>query len=213
MERLNNNSKPVWDIGVRLFHWSLVIVFIIAYLSGDDDSDIHVYAGYIVLGLVIFRIIWGFIGTQHARFKDFIYSPSEIIGHAKGLFTGKVKSYRGHNPLGGLMVLALLFTLILTVISGLKVYGEEGYGPLAQSTSSYFISSANASSPDEDNERHHENGDKEEWWEEIHEFFSNLMLFLIVFHIAGVIISSKIENKNLVKAMITGYKETPVQHK
>jgi len=207
MKELTINSKPVWDIAVRLFHWSLVVSFIVAYLTGDDESDIHVYAGYIILGLVIFRIIWGFIGAQHARFKDFIYGPSEIISHAKGLFRGKVKTYIGHNPLGGLMVLALLLTLIMTVVSGLKVYGAEGHGPLAQINTSYFISSANASSPDGDNNKDHQDSDKEELWEEIHEFFSNLMILLIVFHIVGVIISSRIENENLVKAMITGYKK------
>ena len=213
MDLLNNNSKPVWDIGIRLFHWSLVLVFIIAYLSGDDDSNIHVYSGYIILGLVTFRVIWGVIGSQHARFKDFIYSPAEIIAHAKGLFRGKVTAYRGHNPLGGLMTITLLFTLFLTVISGLIVYGEEGYGPFSQSNTSYFISSANASNPDGNNDKDHTDSDEEAWWEEIHEFFSNLMILLIVFHIVGVIISSKIENENLVKAMITGYKETPEQNK
>lgn len=207
MKLSTKHSKPVWDIAVRLFHWSLVVSFIVAYLTGDDESNIHVYAGYIILGLVVFRIIWGFIGTKYARFKDFIYCPSEIINHAKGLFTGKVKTYIGHNPLGGLMVLALLFTLVLTVVSGLKVYGAEGYGPLAQVNTSYFISSANASNPDGDNDKDHEDNDEEELWEEIHEFFSNLMILLIVFHIVGVIISSKIENENLVKAMITGYKK------
>jgi cytochrome b len=210
MELLNNGSKSVWDIGVRLFHWSLVIVFIIAYLSGGDVSDIHIYTGYIILVLVIFRIIWGFIGTQHARFKDFIYPPCEITNHAKGLFRGKVKTYRGHNPLGGLMVLALLFTLIITIVSGLKVYAEEGYGPLSKSNTGYFISFANASNPDANND---EDSDEEEWWEEVHEFFSNLMIVLIAFHILGVIVSSKIENENLIKAMITGYKKTPEQHK
>jgi len=206
MNTSNEHIKPVWDIAVRLFHWSLVLVFIVAYLSGDDDSSLHVYSGYIILGLISFRIIWGFIGSKHARFKDFIYSPSEIISHAKGLFTGKVKPYAGHNPLGGLMVLALLFTLMITVVSGLKVYGIEGHGPLAQTNTSYFISTANASSPESYKDETHEDSDEEDLWEEIHEFFANLMLVLIFLHILGVIISSKVENENLIKAMITGYK-------
>ena len=207
MKLVTEHSKPVWDIAVRLFHWSLVIVFIVAYLSGEDESELHIYAGYVILGLVLFRIIWGFIGTKHAKFKDFIYSPSEIMLHAKGLLSGKVKPYLGHNPLGGLMVMALLLTLMLTVVSGLKVYGAEGYGPLAKSDTSYFISSANASNPEGMKDEDHEDSDAEEFWEEIHEFFANLMIFLIVFHILGVIISSKVENENLIKAMITGYKK------
>lgn len=207
MKQSKQHPKYVWDIAVRLFHWSLVITFIIAYLTGDEESNLHIYTGYIILALVSFRIIWGFIGTKHARFKDFIYGPSEILLHAKGLFLGRVKIYTGHNPLGGLMVMALLLTLILTIVSGLKVYGAEGHGPLAQINTSYFISSANASSPDEYNEEHHEDNDAEEFWEEIHEFFANLMLLLIAFHILGVIISSKVENENLVRAMLTGYKQ------
>ena len=207
MKELIEDSKPVWDIAIRVFHWSLVVTFIVAYLTGDDESELHIYAGYIILALIIFRVIWGFIGSQHARFKDFIYSPSEIVHHAKGLLSWNVKSTTGHNPLGGLMVIALLLTLIMTVISGFKVYGIEGNGPLAQANTSYFISSANASSPSEFEDKDNKDSDEEEWWEEVHEFLSNLMVLLIVFHIIGVIVSSKIENENLVKAMITGYKK------
>lgn len=206
MKELTDNSKPIWDIAIRVFHWSLVITFIIAYLTGDDEGELHIYAGYVILVLLSFRIVWGFIGTQHARFKGFIYGPREIFSHAKGLLSGKVKPTVGHNPLGGLMVLALLLTLMLTVVSGLKVYGAEGHGPLAQTTTHYFISSAYASSPNGiQGELEHESAE-EEWWEEIHEFFANLMILLIALHIIGVIISSKVENQNLVKAMITGYK-------
>ncbi|NOQ76661.1 MAG: cytochrome B [Methylococcaceae bacterium] len=211
MKELTENSKPVWDIAIRVFHWSLVVMFVIAYLSGEDESELHIYAGYIILALISFRLVWGFIGSKHARFKDFIYSPSEILLHAKGLVSGQVKPYVGHNPLGGLMVIALLLTLLITVVSGLKVYGIEGHGPLAETNTSYFISSAHASNPNGYEANNHEDSDSEELWEEIHEFFANLTVFLIVFHILGVIISSKVENENLVKAMITGYKQNSKQ--
>jgi len=201
---MEHSKQQVWDIAVRLFHWSLVVAFIVAYLTGDDESMLHVNAGYFILALISFRIVWGFIGSKHARFKDFIYSPAEIILHAKGLVSGQVKPTTGHNPLGGLMVFALLLTLLVTVVSGLKVYGIEGHGPLAETNTSYFISSANASNPSGYEGEDH---DSEELWEEIHEFFANLTVLLIVFHILGVIISSKVENENLVKAMITGYKQ------
>jgi cytochrome b len=196
-------SKKVWDIGVRLFHWSLVITFVVAYITGEDEGIVHSYAGYFILGLLVFRIIWGFVGCKHARFSDFIFSPKETISYTKSMMSGTPKHYRGHNPLGALMVFALLITLLLTTVSGLKVYGIEGHGPLAEVNSSYFISNANASGSVEQND---EDSEEEEFWEEIHEFFANLMLVLIALHITGVVISSKSENENLVKAMITGNK-------
>jgi len=208
---MNHSKHYVWDRAVRLFHWSLVLSFIVAYMTGDDGEQLHIIAGYTVLALVLFRIVWGFIGTKHARFKDFIYSPAEVYLHAKGMISRHVKPYLGHNPLGGLMVIALLFTLILSVVSGLKVYGIEGSGPLAETNTSYFMSSANASSPPGNEGEVHDGDDEEELWEDIHEFFANLMVLLIVLHIVGVIISSKLEKHNLVKAMVTGYKEIDKQ--
>ncbi len=206
MKRSNHNVKQVWDIAIRLFHWSLVVAFMVAYISGDDESAIHIYSGYFILGLVVFRVVWGFIGSKHAQFKDFIFSPREVISYTKGMFSGTAKHYRGHNPLGGLMVMALLLTLFMTTVSGLKVYGIEGHGPLAVSDTSYFISSANASGHVE-HDSEGEDSDEEEFWEEIHEFFANLMLLLIAAHIIGVLVSSKLHDENLIKAMITGYKE------
>lgn len=203
--QMSATSKPVWDIAIRLFHWSLVIFFTTAYLTGEEDSLLHIYSGYAVGGLLIFRLIWGLIGTQHARFKDFIYAPKQIKAYATGLLKGKVQHVEGHNPLGGLMVIALLLSLTLTTVTGLKVYGLEGHGPLAQTESSWLMSTANASNP---GERHGEkNESAEHFWEEIHEFFANFTLFLIALHITGVIVSSRLEKQNLVKAMITGKKQ------
>jgi cytochrome b len=199
-------KKPVWDIAIRLFHWTLVLSFIICYLTGEEESLIHVYTGYLIMALICFRIIWGFIGTQHARFADFIYSPRHIFTYAKGMLKGNVEHVEGHNPLGGLMIFALLICLTMTTVSGLKVYGLEGYGPLAMSSSSWFISEANASSPygdDDYGDKEHE----EDFWEEIHDFFANFTVFLIVLHVGGVVVSSHLEKQNLVKAMLTGYKQ------
>ncbi len=196
-------SKKVWDNAIRLFHWSLVIAFVVAYITGEDESLVHSYSGYFILGLLVFRIIWGFVGCKHARFSDFIFSPKETINYTKSMMSGTPKHYWGHNPLGALMVFALLITLVLTTVSGLKVYGIEGYGPLAEVNSSYFISNANASGH---MEQEGEDSEEEEFWEEIHEFFANLMLVLIALHIVGVVVSSKLHKENLAKSMVTGYK-------
>jgi cytochrome b len=198
----------VWDPLVRIFHWSLVLAFTIGYFSGDEESDLHIYAGYVVLGLISFRLIWGFAGTRYARFKDFVYSPQTIIAYAKELIAGRAKHYIGHNPAAGAMILALLLGLFVISYSGLKVYAiEEGAGPLAQQTTEIsLISPAYADDDDEHQGKHEEEGD-EDFWEEVHEASANFVLFLVVLHIAGVLISSKLHKENLVRAMITGKKK------
>ncbi len=78
----------VWDIAIRIFHWSLVVFFIIAYLTEDDLETLHVYAGYAVIGLLVFRIIYGFIGTRYARFWNFIYSPATTLAYLRSILSG-----------------------------------------------------------------------------------------------------------------------------
>ncbi len=123
----------VWDILVRVFHWSLVLAFTVSYLSGEDESVLHIYAGYAVLALISFRVLWGIVGTRYARFGNFVYSPEVIIAYMKDIFYGKAKRYLGHNPAGGAMIVALLLSLFVVSYSGLKIYAiEEGAGPLAK---------------------------------------------------------------------------------
>jgi len=216
------NEIRVWDPFIRIFHWSLVVAFSIAYLSGEDESLLHIYSGYAVLGLVVFRLLWGIVGTEYARFSNFIYSPGALVRYLKSLIERKPLYYVGHNPAAGLMVVALLLCLLVVSVSGLKVYAiEEGRGPLAQSNSGFEIISnsyadwnENDEGEDEDEEHeikgrnfeHLEENESEEFWEEIHEASANFMLFLIFLHIAGVVISSYLHNENLIKAMITGTK-------
>lgn len=199
----HNNTVPVWDIAVRMFHWSLVASFAVAWFTGEDESLVHIYSGYTVLGLVLFRILWGFIGTRHARFRDFVHSPAAVKEYLKSLFARSPRHYVGHNPAGGWMVLALLASLLLTTITGLKVYGVEGQGPLADGGPSVtLISSAYA-----DDDEHKEHGESvEDVWEEVHEFFANFTLLLVFIHVAGVVVGSGLHRENLVKAMISGRK-------
>lgn len=196
----------VWDIVVRLFHWSLVILFITSYLTGEEQESlsvpIHIYSGYAIIVLLVIRLVWGIVGSQHARFKDFIYRPSSFVNYLKSMKSGNSQRYLGHNPAGGYMVLALLFMLVGATFSGLKLYGEEGHGPLANAEGIVLISAAQA---DEDYDEKH--GEAEEFWEEIHEFFVNMTLFLVIVHIIGVIVSSRLHKENLAKAMITGKKQ------
>ncbi len=203
----------VWDPLVRIFHWSLVLAFTVAYLSGDEESGLHIYSGYLILGLISFRLLWGIVGTRYARFSNFVYSPGSIIVYIKNLVAAHPKRYLGHNPAGGAMIVVLLLSLVVVTYSGLKVYAiEEGAGPLAlQATEVSFIKSAYADDDDEYEREHneHERGEdeEEEFWEEIHEVSANFVLFLVILHIAGVIVSGRLHNENLVKAMITGNKK------
>ncbi|WP_455216645.1 cytochrome b/b6 domain-containing protein [Kaarinaea lacus] len=196
----------VWDLGVRVFHWSLVSLFVISYVTGDELETVHAWSGYAIIALLVFRLLWGFVGTRYARFSDFIYSPAEIISYIKSLHGGSPRHYLGHNPAGGVMVLLLLASLALTTFSGLKAYAVEGHGPLA-ATDVSLISNAYADSDKEDEHDGKGEHEKDEFWEEVHEFFGNFTLFLVFVHIAGVVVSSRLHGENLVKAMINGYKD------
>ena len=184
-----NNSKetliPVWDILVRIFHWSLVLFVLILFITEDDFLFIHTYAGYTVLLLVGFRIIWGFIGPYYAKFSQFFATPQQALSYLKEEIAGDAKHYLGHNPAGALMIFALIITLILTGLTGLATIATEAKGPLADT----FI--ANYSG---------------ELLGEIHSLFTGILLTLIIFHVLGVIFSSLAEEENLIKAMITGKK-------
>ncbi len=211
----------VWDPLVRIGHWLLVLGFFAAYLSEGDFLTLHVWAGYLVGAVVIVRIVWGFIGTQHARFADFIYPSREILAYLKGVLTLSNRRYLGHSPAGGAMVIALLLSLSATVGSGLMLYAiEENAGPLAGWAASAddnpafmyaFIPNANADEDyDDDREsKEHESGTKderEEVWEDLHEFFANFTLLLVGLHIAGVLLACLAHRENLIRAMFSGRK-------
>ena len=184
------NTVKVWDPFVRIFHWALVLSFIIAYITEEDFLVIHSFAGYTVLALILLRVIWGLIGTRHARFSDFTYSPKTIKTFIKDTLSFRAKRYLGHNPAGGAMILLMIISLLVTTVTGMAVYGiEEQAGPLA----SWFIQ-------------------KESLWgdifEETHEFFANFTALLVFIHVTGVIIESFIHKENLVKSMVDGKKRS-----
>ncbi|MCW8828278.1 MAG: cytochrome b/b6 domain-containing protein [Gammaproteobacteria bacterium] len=206
------NEIKVWDPLVRIFHWTLVVAFFTAYFTEDEWLDIHVLAGYTVAGLIAFRLVWGFVGTKHARFSDFVFSPLTTLNYLKDLFALRAKRYIGHNPAGGAMVITLLLALAGTTLTGMKLYAvEENAGPFAavQIENVSPISSAVADDDDDEYGEHgegHGEGD-EELWEELHEFFANFTLLLVFLHVAGVVVSSFAHGENLSRAMMTGRKK------
>ena len=184
---IESSTVKVWDPLVRVFHWSLVFFFMLAFITEDDWLDLHVQAGYVVSYLVAFRLLWGLVGTRNARFLSFVKSPAVMLAYLKSLSKFKVPHYLGHNPLGAAMVIILLLGITLVSLSGMALIATEGNGPLAGS----FLASWDA-----------------DWMEEVHEFFANFKLLMVTAHVSGVILSSLIEGENLVKAMLTGRKKS-----
>ena len=215
----NTQYIKVWDIAIRVFHWTLVGCYALAFISSENIPKLHVFFGYSVLFLVLFRIVYGFVGTRYARFSDFLYQPAQIADYLKGLLIGRPKHYIGHNPAGGVMIVILLLSLLSLTLTGLKAYGVKGHGPLAKHEIS-FMTNAFADSDDKKNNDEHdsqkrrsqkkpraEKNEKDEFWEEVHEAIAYFTLFLVSIHIVGVLVSSLVHRENLIKAMITGRKQ------
>ena len=215
------NKQPikVWDIAVRVFHFTLIGSFAIAFISSEGSRKLHVIFGYSVLFLVLFRMLYGFVGSKYARFSDFLYRPAEIVDYLKGLLRGRAKHYIGHNPAGGFMIVILLLSLLSLTLTGLKAYGVKGHGPLAKHEIS-FMSKAFADSDQKEEPDNHkrrsrsgrdfqrtEKNEKDEFWKEVHETIAYFTLFLVSIHIMGVLVSSLVHRENLIKAMITGHKQ------
>lgn len=198
MQEATTKFVRVWDPLVRIGHWTLVGSFFIAYFTEDELLTTHVWAGYVLGAVILFRFVWGFVGTRYARFSDFLKSPATISDYLKSLRKGPVQHYVGHNPAGGIMIVLMLICLSITVYTGLELYAIEGNaGPFASLNQP--VNDAGAA-----DSKDHE--DTEEFWEELHEIFANLTLLLVILHVAGVVVSSRLHSENLVKAMLTGNK-------
>jgi len=121
-------TTRVWDIFVRVFHWGLAASFILAWVTGDDWKALHLWAGYSAAALIAMRLIWGVIGTPHARFSQFVKSPLVVANYLKDIVTGREVRHLGHNPAGGAMIVALLATLIGLCISGWLMTTDAFWG-------------------------------------------------------------------------------------
>ena len=179
----------VWDLGVRLFHWLLVAAVGIASVTGlsgpRNALNIHIAAGAAIGGFVAFRILWGLIGSTYARFSSFPVQRAAINADLAGLVAGRRPRYRGHNPLGSLMALALLAILILSVMTGVVTLGGvDKQGPLA------FVTSYNVGKATQ----------------RLHQALAYGLLALIGGHLLGVAYESVHGQPDLIRAMLTGKK-------
>ena len=173
----------VWDPLVRLCHWVLGLCFAIAYWLGSDWLGLHAQLGYTIALLVLFRVLWGLIGTKHARFTDFVPSPKRLKAYLSTIHLRTV----GHDPLGALMIMVLLIALLVTALSGMTLWGMEGRGPLAGTLVVGWPGSL---------------------VEDVHHIASDLTLVLVMLHIAGVLIMGRVHRQRLIRAMIDGRKRT-----
>ena len=175
----------VWDLPIRLFHWLLVLCIVGSFISvnlGGNAIQWHAYFGYCILTLLVFRIIWGFVGSTHARFASFLPNKKAVLDY----LSGTAPSVLGHNPIGAISVFALLFVLLVQVFTGLFVDDEVAFqGPLAKYVPNFLVS----------------------LFSEIHEGNQVLIYTLITIHIAAILFYKKIKGEDLIKPMLTGDKE------
>jgi cytochrome b len=178
----------VWDIPTRLFHWLLVAAIAYSWYAIEilEDLKQHFMAGYCILTLLLFRIVWGIVGTYHARFINFIYPLSEVRSYF-GRSSGKAKKqYLGHNPAGGVSVIAMLVFILIQISTGLFSTDDYYFGPLYG-----LVSDATASTITE-----------------IHHLNFNIITGLIALHILAIVLYRIVKKERLIGAMFTGRKRT-----
>lgn len=190
-ERDQNATREltVWDIPVRLFHWLLVLLVGFSWLSGKQEwMTWHMWSGYAILTLILFRIVWGFVGSTHARFSDFIYGPGAVIAYLRTLPSRVAAKFAGHNPLGGISVLLILACVLLQATTGLFANDDvftEGplYKWVGKSTSDFLTT--------------------------VHKYNFEVLLVLAGVHVAAVLYYLLYKRENLVMPMFTGRKRLP----
>jgi len=176
----------IWDLPLRIFHWTLVGTIAAAWYTSDQDNgliDYHLICGYVALGLILFRIVWGFLGTRHSQFKHFIPTPTQLNNYVKKGNTAKDPA--GHNPLGSLMVVFMLSIILLQSISGLFMNDDiftsgPYYGAIDENIEAILIF--------------------------IHRNSFDVILGAIALHVIAIVCYKKFKGKSLVLPMITGKK-------
>ena len=183
-------KRMIWDIPTRLFHWLLVASLSIQYATAewmDDAMQWHFYVGYFTIGLVIFRLIWGFIGPVHARFRHFLKGPAAVVSYIRSLPDKHAPHHAGHNPLGGLFVIIMLFLIAIQAVSGLFMTDEVFLdGPY----------------------RHLVSSGTQELMNTLHHQVINVLLVVIALHIAAIAFYALYKKQSLTPPMIHGKKAT-----
>ncbi len=181
----------VWDLPTRLFHWALVILIALQWASAEFNllaMEWHLRCGYAILGLVLFRIAWGFVGSQSARFAEFVTGPRRIAAYLPLALSREPDTSPGHNPLGGWSVLALTGVVLAQAITGLFASDDIAlFGPLAERVDAKVM----------------------DWMTDAHKLLPDVLIALIVLHIGAVAYHALWKGENLIGAMLSGRKRLP----
>lgn len=184
----------IWDLPTRLFHWLTVALVVTSWIAaeiGGNAMTVHVWSGLSLLTLVLFRIVWGIVGGTYARFANFVRGPRTAARYGAALLRGQAGPSIGHNPLGALMVIALLVNLVVQAVTGLFANDDVMLeGPLAAQVSK----------------------DTSDLLTRVHHFSFNVLLALIALHISAAIFYLVVKRDNLILPMITGRKALPEVH-
>ncbi|MFH1603628.1 MAG: cytochrome b/b6 domain-containing protein [Pseudomonadota bacterium] len=183
------NRILVWDLPLRLFHWLLVLLVVVSFVSakiGGNAMQVHMLSGYTILTLLLFRLLWGFAGGTHARFACFVRGPAAVSAYLRSLVRGDATQHLGHNPAGAWSVILMLLALLAQAATGLFANDDIATeGPLAK-----FVSKALS---DRITGIHHLN-----LW---------LLYVLIGLHLAAIAFYFLHKRENLVQPMLTGFKD------
>lgn len=186
---MKKNMVKAWDVPTRLFHWLLVVLIACSYLSykfGDVMMQWHMLNGYAILTLVIYRLLWGVIGSSTARFRDFIKGPGAVFSYLKALFSKEPQKFLGHNPAGGLMVVALLLLILGQGTMGLFSSDDIMVeGPLVHKVSSSWVSTASS----------------------FHRIGFWVIVGFVSLHVFAAFFYLLVKKENLIRPMVTGLKE------
>jgi cytochrome b len=181
-----SNPVIVWDLPTRLFHWTLVVLILLQYLSGEFgllSMEWHYWLGYATLALIVFRVLWGFAGSHTSRFATFVRGPAAVARYAADSLRGRAVEVIGHNPLGGWSVLLMLISIAVQSVSGLFSSDDlTESGPFAARVSDATV----------------------KWMTRIHSFNRYVLLLLIVLHVAAVLLHWVMRHENLVAPMLHG---------
>lgn len=199
-------TVKVWGPFVRVAHWALAVVFLVAYAIEDDILTLHVWLGYLAGVLVAARLVWGVVGPRHARFSDFVCPPRAVLDYLADLFFFRARRYLGHSPAGGAMAIALWLGVLATVGSGLAVYGADGKGPLAGTFAAMSSPTFAAVAQADERDGKKRKSLAAKFWGKIHEALATVTLSLVVIHVAGVAWASVAHRENLTRAMWDGKK-------
>ena len=190
MTTATERAIRVWDLPVRLFHWTLVALVLTSWATRElGDMEAHRLSGYAILVLVLFRVLWGFIGTRHARFADFVRTPAAMRAYMRETLAGRPGRFLGHNPAGGWSVLAILACLFLQGVTGLFLTDDILFdGPFYGMLGKEWTARLDA----------------------VHKANFVVLLVLIGLHLSAIGFYRVVKRENLVLPMLTGRKWVPV---